>query len=217
MKAKMRHTVARAAIGLVLVGMLAGGLNLVPQPALARQWTTVVNASGAGRCPPDESPSEERKCKETWTHVNLWTHYTSRVPPNCTVEIIEQCGVVWSSISATSSCDSSDNCSHGPHDSTPQPTGPGTWTKWDGHYNTNYRWQTLVEITFEHEPSCPSGLFPGLLGTCVKRCPDGTHIVPGTPCPSSEPSPPSTPPPVSTPQSTPTPNPQPPDSTPHLY
>ena len=148
-----------AAWTLVLALLLVGGLVLVapgPQPASAHEQSVLVPASGTGRC-----PSDVQNCTSTWTHVNSWTHYTARVPSNCSVDIIDQCGIRVTSTSATSSCQSSSNCGHGPHSSTPQPTGPGTWTRWNGHRNANYRWSGQRRQPMEHEhdeeesPSAP--------------------------------------------------------------
>ncbi len=138
-----------AAWTLVLALLLVGGLVLVapgPQPASAHEQSVLVPASGTGRC-----PSDVQNCTSTWTHVNSWTHYTARVPSNCSVDIIDQCGIRVTSTSATSSCQSSSNCGHGPHSSTPQPTGPGTWTRWNGHRNANYRWSGQRRQPMEHE------------------------------------------------------------------
>ena len=137
---------ARAAL---LVGLLVAGLGLAviaTPPSLAHEQTSLVAASGTGRC-----PSSVENCRQTWTHINSWTHYTARVPSNCNVEIIDQCGIQVTSRSATSSCQNSSSCGHGPHNSTPRPTGPGTWTQWNGHSNTNYRWSGQRRVPVDHE------------------------------------------------------------------
>ena len=141
---------------LLAVGLLAGGLALATSavpPAQAHEQTELVAASGTGRC-----PSGIQNCSESWTHVNSWTHYTARVPANCAVEIIDQCGITVTSRAASSSCRNSSNCGHGPHSSTPRPTGPGTWTTWNGHSNTNYRWsgQRREPVDHDHGSSSPS-------------------------------------------------------------
>lgn len=198
MKALRWAATERAAIGLVLVGLLALGLALaVPdfRPVLAHEQTALVAESGNGRC-----PSGVENCTETWTHVNSWTHYTASVPPSCTIEIIDQCGIHVTSSSASSSCQSSSNCGHGPHNSIPQPTGPGTWTQWNGHRNINYRWAGQRREAVEHEHGCPPGLVPGFMGICVRACPGGTYVVPGAACPDEGTPPPPPPPPTPPPQ-----------------
>ena len=139
---------------LLAVGLLAAGLALAVSSsptANAHEQTELVAASGSGRC-----PSGIQNCSETWTHVNSWTHYTARVPSNCSVEIIDQCGIQVTSRSASSSCRNSSNCGHGPHSSTPRPTGPGTWTTWNGHRNTNYRWSGQRREPVDHDHGTPS-------------------------------------------------------------
>ena len=139
---------------LLTVGLIAAGLALPVSEAplaLAHEQTTLAPASGSGRC-----PSSVLNCSVTWTHVNSWTHYTARVPSNCSVEIIDQCGIRVTSRSASSSCRNSSNCGHGPHSSTPRPSGPGTWTTWNGHRNTNYRWSGQRREPVDHEHGSPS-------------------------------------------------------------
>lgn len=139
---------------LLVVGLFAAGLALAASntpPAHAHEQTALVAASGAGRC-----PSGIQNCSVSWTHVNSWTHYTARVPSNCEVDIIDQCGIRVTSRSASSSCRNSSNCGHGPHSSTPRPTGPGSWTRWNGHRNTNYRWSGQRREPVEHDHSTPS-------------------------------------------------------------
>ena len=142
---------ARITAGLLLVGLLSVGLVLSSPDrhvVFAHDQTKLVPASGSGRC-----PSDVLSCTESWTHVNSWIHYTARVPSNCAVEIIEQCGITVTFRSATSSCSGTNNCGHGPHNSTPRPTGPGTWTKWNGHRNINHRWsgQRSLPVAHDHE------------------------------------------------------------------
>ena len=173
---------ARISAGLVLVGLLGIGLALSSpdhQPVLAHEQTKLVPASGSGRC-----PSGVLGCAESWTHVNSWTHYTARVPPNCSVDIIDQCGITVTSRSATSSCPSTSNCGHGPHNSTPRPSGPGTWTTWNGHRNVNHRWSGQRQVPVDHDHA-------------------GGGPNPATPTPSATPAPTS----HSTPQPTPSPKP----------
>ena len=139
---------------LLPLAVLAAGLALVASdapPAHAHEQAELVAVSGTGRC-----PSDVQNCSETWTHVNSWTHYTAHVPSNCEVDIIEQCGIRVTSRSASSSCRNSTDCGHGPHSSTPQPTGPGTWTKWNGHRNTNYRWSGLRRQSVDHSHNTPT-------------------------------------------------------------
>lgn len=139
---------------LLPVGLLAAGLALAVSGAPlanAHEQTTLVAASGTGRC-----PSSVESCSQSWMHVNSWTHYTARVPSNCAIEIIDQCGIRVTSRSASSSCRNSANCGHGPHSSTPRPTGPGTWTKWNGHRNTNYRWSGQRRQPVSHKHGSPS-------------------------------------------------------------
>ena len=141
---------------LLAVGLFAAGLAVAASAApsaQAHEQTVLVAASGTGRC-----PSGIQNCSESWTHVNSWTHYTARVPSNCSVEIIDQCGIQVTSRSASSSCRNSSNCGHGPHSSTPRPTGPGTWTTWNGHSNTNYRWsgQRRESVDHDHGSTSPS-------------------------------------------------------------
>lgn len=146
MTASAMSAMARAALP---VGLLVAGFALqIPgsPPALAHEQTALVAASGAGRC-----PTSVENCSQTWTHVNSWTHYTASVPSSCTIEIIDQCGIRVISRPATSSCQNSSGCGHGPHNSTPRPTGAGTWTKWNGHSNTNYRWTGQRRISVDHQ------------------------------------------------------------------
>ncbi|WP_419851075.1 hypothetical protein [Candidatus Poriferisocius sp.] len=164
----------------VVVSLLAVGLALgtpTTQPAYAHKQTELVAVSGTGSC-----PSGVESCTETWTHVNYWTHYTSSVSPGCSVEIIETCGIHVTSTAATSSCQNSSNCGHGPHGSTPQPAGPGTWTQWNGHQDINHRWSGQRREAVEHEHECPAGLVPGAFGICLLACPDGTYVVSGAEC-----------------------------------
>ncbi len=188
--------VLRTAIGMALAVLLIVGIALsVPdsRPALAHDKTTDVPASGAGRC-----PSGVRGCTETWTHVNYWTHYRARVPANCTVEIIDQCGITVIATAAKSRCRNTDNCAHGPHDSTPRPTGPGTWTRWNGHRNINYRWsgQRRVPVNHDHRQQSPPPATPTSTPTSTPATP-----TPATPTPESTPS--ATPKPKPTPVSNP--------------
>ncbi|MCY3910913.1 MAG: hypothetical protein OXF99_05320 [bacterium] len=197
----------RVAIGLFLISLLALGVALIipdSPPVLAHEQTELVAASGAGQCPADV-----QDCAMTWTHVNSWTHYTATVPASCTIEVIEECGVTVTSTSAASSCQSSSNCGHGPHNSSPRPIGPGTWTEWNGHYNTNFRWSGQRRVAVEHEHGCPVGLVPGNMGICVRKCADGTYVVPSASCPQQGT-------PTPTPQSTPTASPEEPDPEPFL-
>ena len=139
---------------LLPVAVLTAGLALAASaapPAHAHEQTALTAASGTGRC-----PSGVQSCSQTWTHVNSWTHYTARVPSNCEIGIIDQCGVRVTSRSASSSCRNSSNCGHGPHSSTPQPSGPGSWTRWNGHRNTNYRWSGQRRVSVDHDHSTPN-------------------------------------------------------------
>ncbi len=170
---------ARIAAGLVLVGLLGVGLALSSpdrHTVLAHEQTKLVPASGSGRC-----PSGMRGCTESWTHVNSWTHYTARVPSTCTVEIIDQCGITVTSRSATSSCSGTSNCGHGPHNSSPRPSGPGTWTTWNGHRNVNHRWSGQRQAPVDHDHG-------------------GGNPNPATPTPSATPAPTSNPTPQPTPE-----------------
>ncbi len=145
--------------GLVLVVLLGVGLALLSpdhQSVLAHEQTEFVPASGSGRC-----PTGVRGCTESWTHVNSWTHYTARVPSNCTVEIIDQCGITVTSRTATSSCSGTSNCGHGPHNSSPRPSGPGTWTTWNGHRNVNYRWSGQRRVPVDHDHGGGNPISPG--------------------------------------------------------
>ena len=147
-------TLGALARSAMLVALLTTGMAISApgsSPALAHELTELVPASGTGSC-----PSGVENCSQTWTHTNSWTHYTAQVPSNCEVEIIEECGITITSRSASSSCQNSSNCGHGPHSSTPQPTGPGTWTTWNGHHNSNYRWSGQRRVPVEHEHDSPN-------------------------------------------------------------
>ena len=118
---------------MVLLCLIAVGLALAApdsRPVLAHEKTKLVAVRGTGRC-----PSSVQNCTETWTHVNFWTHYTVIAPRRCTLATINRCGITITSTPGRSSCRSSSNCGHGPHSSTSRPTGPGTWTTWNGHSN----------------------------------------------------------------------------------
>ena len=206
-KLPRRVPAARLAIGVAFIGLLTLGIALIipdSRPVLAHEQTELVATSGPGQC-----PSHVENCTTTWTHVNSWTHYTATVSAGCTVEVIEQCDMSVTSTSATSSCQGSSNCGHGPHNSTPQPTGPGTWTQWNGHYNTNYRWLGQQRVAVKHRHGCQAGLIRGPMGICVKQCPDGTYTLPGDSCPQQGS-------PTPTPQSTPTASPDDPAPEPFL-
>ncbi|WP_420638122.1 hypothetical protein [Candidatus Poriferisocius sp.] len=197
----------RALLGLLLVAILALGLVISSSdtaPLLAHRQTSTVDLDGMGRC-----PASVQQCVETWTHINYWTHYTTHVPDHCTIDIIGLCGMEVIAEPATSSCYSRNNCHHGPHDSTPRPTGEGTWTVWNGHSNTNYQWSGKVTTEVEHEHTCPPGQVPGNFGICLRPCPDGTYVIPPNNCPTPDPSPDPSPSPSPEPTTAPTADPTP--------
>ena len=185
---------AAAVISLLAVGLVLGAPD--SPPVLAHEQTALVAASGAGRC-----PSSVQNCTQTWTHINSWTHYTATVLSNCTIDIIDQCGIRVTSTSATSSCQNSTGCGHGPHNSTPRPTGPGTWTKWNGHRNINYRWSGQRREPVDHDHDEDSLLPPPPTPTPVPPPPPPTPTPPSTPPSTPPPPPPPTtlPPPSSPP------------------
>ena len=207
MTAPARAAATRAVLVACLV---AAGLVLVApasQPAVAHEQTELVAVSGTGRC-----PSDVQGCTETWTHINYWTHYTATASPDCTFAAVHLCTVDVTSTAATSTCPNSSNCGHGPHSSTPQPTGPGTWTQWNGHADINFRWSGQQVKSIDHPHGCPPGQVTGPFGICLRVCPDGTYVLADADCPQEDPAPAPTPPqnpPPSLPPSTPQPSPPP--------
>ena len=143
----------RAAIAIWMACLLVAGALFAAwdnQPVHAHEVQVTEIVSGAGRC-----PANVRDCKETWVHVNNWIHYSINISPGCAVAVVYSCGVTITSVPATSSCRTTSGCGHGPHHSTPRPAGPGSWSVWKGHYNTNYRWRgrRIGSVPHTHQPA----------------------------------------------------------------